>query len=244
MYGSRGGIERVATRQTLSRFPTTSWTQIRRAESSAEDFQALLAAYWSPCYAYLRRKGHQEADALDYTQGFLAKVLEKLGVFKYADQERGRFRSYLSSCLDNFVMDELRRTEGRDGNRPRFVPRDPELLKAAEPREQDDPERAFERQWATTILGIALKRLEDEYCAAGHERLWQVFEARMVAQDPVPVEDLVRSLGVADGTKIHSMLQSAKRRYQAILREEVARTVDEPAEVENELARIRDFLTG
>ncbi|MEE8130479.1 MAG: sigma-70 family RNA polymerase sigma factor [Vicinamibacterales bacterium] len=232
----------MASRQTSSRFHTTSWTLVRRAESSREALEVLLAAYWSPVYAYLRCKGRQHADASDLTQGFLTKVVEKRDLITKADPDRGRFRTFLLSSLDNFVVDRLREESGRSGTRPRFVPDDPKQLEAAEPSEQDDPTRAFERQWATTVLAMAVKRLEAECRAGGTERLWQVFEARLVAQDPVPVEQLVKSLGVLDRTKIHSMVQSAKRKYHAILRDEVARTVDEPAEVDIELANIKKFL--
>ena len=134
----------MTSRQTSSRFHTTSWTLVRRAESSPEHLEALLAAYWSPAYAYLRRKGHQPADANDLTQGFLTKIIEKRDLIMKADPDRGRFRTYLLSSLNNFVVDTIREETGRNGTRPRCVPDDPKQFEDAEPREQDDPTRAFD----------------------------------------------------------------------------------------------------
>jgi RNA polymerase sigma-70 factor (ECF subfamily) len=239
----------VDTGQTASRFQTTSWTLVVQARSSREDLERLLGLYWSPVYAYLRRRGQRPQDAADLSQGFLIDVVLKRDLIGQADPERGRFRSFLLAALKNYVIDEHRREAGRDGERPTaFVPEDPAALEAAEPSEADDPTRAFDRQWAATILGVVLERLREACEREGLGGHWAVFEGRILRPvrhgcEPVPVEDLVRSVGAHDRDDIYSMQNSVKRKFRAVLREVVAETVDNPAELDAELAEVRNLLS-
>jgi len=219
-----------------------------RARSSPEELARLLAVYWSPVYAYLRRRGHDPHEASDLTQGFLADVVLERDLISHADPERGRFRSFLLAALKNFVIDEHRRRAGRDGARPTaFVPDDPAVLVAAEPSEADDPSRAFDRQWATTVLGIVLERLREACDREGLGPHWTVFEGRVLGPirygcEPVPVEDLIRSVGARDRDEVYSMQNSVKRKFRAVLREVVAETVDDQTELDTELAELRGLL--
>ena len=63
-------------------FATTRWSVVLAAgrESSAESEAALATlceTYWYPLYAYVRRQGHDSAEAQDLTQGFFTRLLEK-----------------------------------------------------------------------------------------------------------------------------------------------------------------------
>jgi RNA polymerase sigma-70 factor (ECF subfamily) len=220
-----------------------------RARSSPEELARLLAVYWSPVYAFLRRRGHGPHEASDLTQGFLADVVLERDLICRADPERGRFRSFLLAALKNFVIDEHRRKAGRDGGRPiAFVPDDPAVLEAAEPSEADDPIWAFDRQWATTVLGIVLERLQEACHKEGLGPHWTVFEGRVLGPirhgcEPVPVEDLIRSVGARDRDEIYSMQNSVKRRFKTVLREVVAETVDDQTELDTELAELRGLLS-
>src|ERR1035438_5136968 len=77
-------------------FPTTSWSDIlaagRQSPGSGEALAKLCAAYWSPTYAYIRRRGFPRESAEDLTQQFFAHVLES-GFLSGAQRERGKFRS-------------------------------------------------------------------------------------------------------------------------------------------------------
>ena len=121
-------------------FRTTNWTQVFRANDDASELDALLGRYWSPIYAYLRRKGHDSQNAADLTQEFLTDVVLKRNIIGRASPTRGRFRSYLLTALRNYTIDAHRRSE----TLRKFIPTDPEALAAVEPAAKESPAgRAF-----------------------------------------------------------------------------------------------------
>ena len=239
----------VNAHETASRFQTTSWTLIVRARASRADLQELLSVYWSPVYAYLRRRGYDPHDAADLTQGFLSEVVLDRGFVERADPDLGRFRSFLLSALSKFVIDEHRRVSGRYGTRPKMlIPSDPEALAQAEPDVTEDPTRAFDRQWAATVIGIVLKRLESACQREGLESHWQAFEARVIrpavyGSQPASIESLVSCLGARSPEEVSSMLHTVKRKFRRVLRDTVAETLDGAADLELELAELRRFLS-
>jgi len=92
------------------RFATTHWSVVLAAgepESTRhhQALEALCNTYWFPLYVYLRRQGSDAHQAEDYTQAFLAFLLEKQALSK-ADPKRGRFRSFLLASLKNFLANE------------------------------------------------------------------------------------------------------------------------------------------
>lgn len=214
-----------------------------RAIASADELAAFLSQYRRPIYGYIRRKGFREPDAEDLTQGFIADVVLTRDLIGRADRNRGRFRKYLRKALDNFARDEWRKA--RTG--PRLIP-DQEVPRSAEPLATDDPVRAFDRQWAITVLEIALERVRAECDNDEFRKHWAVFEARVLhpvqsGNKPVPAEDLVRSLELRDRDQAGSMLNTVKRMIRRTLEQVVAETVDgSTEEVKAELAHLREFL--
>jgi hypothetical protein len=90
-----------------ARFPTTHWSRVARAggEPTPEARAALAelcGAYWYPIYALIRRKGHGADQALDLTQDYFARPMEK-GTVAAADPEKGRFRSFLLADCSFFL---------------------------------------------------------------------------------------------------------------------------------------------
>lgn len=231
-----------------SRFPTTSWTRIRQAVASQEELGVVLGIYWSPVYAYLRRRGNDREAAKDLTQGFLACVLLERDLLATADSEAGRFRTYLLTALGRYVIDEHRREHGRRGQRPTVtIPVEQEVLEAAEPDETDDPLRAFERQWATTILNLTIERVEADCRARGLDPHWAIYEARIsrpacYGSEPVPVDELAAELGV-EGREVYSMLNTVKRKIRNTLEALVLETLDDPSDLDRELADLRHVLS-
>ncbi len=110
----------------------------------------LFGAYWYPIYALIRRKGHDAEAALDLTQDYFARLLEK-GTVAAADPVNGRFRSFLRADCSFFLADRRDRDRAlkRGGGRPLLSidARDAEGRFLREPSHDRTPERMFERDW-------------------------------------------------------------------------------------------------
>ena len=139
----------------------------QRSARGARNATKLCRTYWHPVYAFVRRKGHGPDDALDLTQEFCVRFLERKQV-KLADAFRGKFRSFLLSSHKNFLVNEWQRAhaEKRGGGRSfRSLEeqREAETRFLAIPPLQ--PDRAFEKLWALTMLDQVLSRLRTEFSA-------------------------------------------------------------------------------
>jgi RNA polymerase sigma factor (sigma-70 family) len=229
-------------------FPTTHWSVVATASDSAapgapEALEKLCRTYWHPVYFFVRRQGHGPEDALDLTQGFFARFLEKKQV-KLADPDRGRLRSFLLISLKNFLVNEWSRaqTEKRGGGRS-FVSldeqREAETRFLAEPADPAmPPDQAFEKRWALTLLDQVLARLREESAATiGSEQ----FDALKVLvwgdQTAGSQVEIAGKLGMtpnALGVAVHRL----RRRFGELLRETIARTVIGENEIDVELRHL------
>lgn len=234
---------------TASRFKTTSWTLIVSAKDNANDLEQLLEMYWSPCYAFLRSKGHSSHDSQDLTQGFLTEIVLERDLIKRADPERGKFRSFLVSALNNFITDEYRKVRGREGKRARVsVPDDPLVLELAEPNSAEDPAQAFDRQWAATVLDITMRRLEEACNREGLGQHWIAFEARVkgpavYGTEPASIDSLLKALDARGPEEISSMLHTVKRKFRSVYKDVVAETIHDPDQLDEEIQQLRELLS-
>src|SRR5437763_4974615 len=87
------------------RFQTTNWSLVFAAGGSPDALNDLCARYWAPVYAYVRRRGHDRADAEDLTQAFFGRMLEQRDL-EQADPKRGKFRSFLLAALEHFLSNQ------------------------------------------------------------------------------------------------------------------------------------------
>ena len=106
----------------------------------------------------------------DLTQGFFARLLERHDL-RAADPARGRFRAFLLTALKRYVINEHERASSmRRGGTRRSLSLDfdeAERTYAVDRRNDDTPERVFDRKWAAISLDRALQRLRDECIRAG-----------------------------------------------------------------------------
>lgn len=145
-------------------FTTTHWSVVLQAGQTADPraqaaLERLCCAYWYPLYAYVRRSGHDPASAEDLTQEFFARLIAKEWLAD-ADPLRGRFRTFLLTALQRFLVNEWHRGHCRKrGGRTEFVALDAERAEERfllEPADAATPETLFERRWAVTQLDRAL----------------------------------------------------------------------------------------
>ena len=247
-----------------ARFDTTSWTLVVRAaresaplepaiqdsapDADAADPRAALATlaerYWMPLYAYSRRRGATPDDARDLTQSFFLRLLEK-DLLERASRERGRFRTFLLACFENFTLNEREKERAR--KRGGAVPHRPldfgeaESRWNLEPACERTPEHEFERGFAMTVLDRALDGLAGEYRDAGKGEEFEVL--RPFLSGEVATGDSAEAatrLGKSPGA-FKVAVHRLRRRYGERLRREVADTVDDPRDIDRE---IEDLLAA
>jgi RNA polymerase sigma factor (sigma-70 family) len=224
-----------------AQFPTTHWSRVIAAgDRAAPEARAALAelceAYWYPIYALIRRRGHAPDEACDLAQDYFARLLEK-AVIAAADQSKGRFRAFLRTDCQHFLIDHHRKQRVRARVlKPLSIDAgDAENRYRFEPADESTPDRLFDRAWATTLLDRVLDLLAREYAQKGRS---DVFDRLKVVlsqgKGAVPPAALAAQLGTTEGA-VHTAVHRLKKRYRAILQQEIAATLDDPSEVDEEI---------
>jgi RNA polymerase sigma factor (sigma-70 family) len=226
-----------------ARFPTTRWSLIvlaGRREPTIECGEALATlceGYWCPLYAFARRLGYSVEDAKDLTQGFFVRLLEK-NFLRDFQRERGRFRTFLLAAFRHYAANEHHRAQAqkRGGCQAALSLdfEDAEGRYLQEPVDVQTPERMFERRWALTVLDRALARVGKQYAAgkrAWFERLRCFLTA---APRECPYSRIATELGASEGA-IRLAVHRLRRRFREALQAEVAETVADAAETEDEI---------
>jgi RNA polymerase sigma-70 factor (ECF subfamily) len=214
------------------------------APLARESLAELCGAYWYPLYAYIRRRGYGPEQARDLTQDFFARALEK-GLLAEVDRSRGRFRSFLRTvcahCLANRRDWDQARKRGGGRTVVSIDPIDAEGRYALEFADGLTPERIFDRSWALTLLGKVLDQLGREYDEAGKAATFEALRGMLSGDTDVPAYAAVAArLGTSEGAA-RVAAHRLRRRYGELLRQEIAATLSEPAEVDDE---IRDLFAA
>jgi RNA polymerase sigma-70 factor (ECF subfamily) len=219
-------------------FASTRWSLVNDSKNSRPALAELCRIYWQPIYLYLRRQGYQTHDAQDLTQGFFVELIESRFYLR-AREEKGSFRSFLIGALKHFVVDQARRAGAeKRGGRAIWVPMSEAQLVAAEESDlgarDRSPDDLFERDWAAALLRRTFKRLEEESAVAGKSALFSNLKPHLTDNGETDYPALSDRLG-RPVTTLRSDIRRFRARYRAILREEVASTVTEASEVDDEL---------
>jgi RNA polymerase sigma-70 factor (ECF subfamily) len=246
--GKRGAREvemagKRADSTGFGRFDSTDWQLISAARGAdvpeaRKALAELCAVYWYPLYAYLRRRGHSAHQAQDLTQGLFAILLERDFLAGLAP-EKGKFRSFLLSALQNHVVNERERAGARKrgGGCAVFsidLP-DAEGRYAAEPSHDLSPERLFERRWAVTLLDRVLRELGAEMAQANKRPLFdRLGPALLAGGEAAPYAQIAAELGMTEGA-VKAAAHRLRRRFGVLIRAEVARTVRSSEEIEDEI---------
>jgi RNA polymerase sigma-70 factor (ECF subfamily) len=234
---------------SAARFPTTCWSRVARAGGAATPdahaaLSELCAIYWYPIYAMIRLTGRDAEDAVDLTQDFFARLLEK-GTIGRADASRGRFRAFLRTDCRFFLADR-RDHDGaaKRGGRLAILPieaANPEARYRLEPRDDLTPERLFDRAWAMALLNSVFGRLRREYEAAGKAALFDRLRGVLAGESgDSGYPAIAAELGMT-AAAIESAARRLRQRYREALREAIAATVDDPADLDDE---IRDLFAA
>lgn len=230
-------------------FATTRWSEVFAAvhpESphAPQALEQLCVNYWYPLYAYVRRQGHDSHEAQDLTQSFFLRLIEKR-YLSLADPSRGKFRSFLLTSLKHFLVNEWEksRTAKRGGGDVEcsWDARDAESRYLAEPADEATPDRVYEKRWAATLIDNVLAQLRAEFTAAGKLALFDELKGHVWGTDVVSYADAASRLKTSEGA-LRIAAHRMRDDFRRLLRQEVARTVATPGEIDEELRHLIDVL--
>jgi RNA polymerase sigma factor (sigma-70 family) len=233
-----------------ARFATTHWSLVQsaggaRSSEAARALAALCESYWFPLYAFVRRAGHSVEDAQDMTQEFFARLLAQRFLAK-ADRRKGHFRTFLLSAMKHFMADEYdrARAQKRGGGRSllSFDTLDAENRYRLEPAKDLSPEKMFEKQWALSLLDRVLARLKAEMHADGKSALFEALKDSLAGDRTTTYAAIGEQLGMAEGA-VKTAAHRLRRRYRAILQDEIAQTVDSREEIPDEIRYLLSCLS-
>lgn len=228
------------------RFATTHWSLVvaagrRSSPRSREALATLCGTYWYPLYACVRAQGYTPHDAQDLTQEFFARLLER-NDFAAADRAKGRFRSYLSAALKHFLAnarDHARARKRGSGRVP--IPLDfatAEGRFSHEPVHTITPDKAFARRWALTLLEQVLAQLREEFVVAGKGEFFDRLKVFLSGEkNAVSHADIAADLKMTEGA-VKVAVHRLRRRYRELLRGEIAQTVADPDEIDDEIREL------
>lgn len=225
-------------------FPTTHWSVVLTAGADTEEhawvaLETLCRRYWYPVYRFVRRQGRPHHEAEDCTQEFFAHLLAGAGIGR-ARPERGRFRTFLLTALNHFLINEWHRAqaERRGGGQPALsldLDRADERF-AREPVDPGlDPDEAFDRGWALDLLDQATEFLRAEYQNSGRGTLFGTLEPFLWRMAPAgALTEAAHRLGLSkDSCSV--ALHRLRRRFGERLRAMVAETVPDNTEIDAEI---------
>ena len=235
-------------------FLTTHWSIIENVGSSEDDkdralIGLLLSKYWKPVYCYLRRKGHDNEQAKDLTQGFFHEVVLGRGLIQKADQSKGRFRSFVLIALNRYLI-TARTAQAAQKRIPKskLVPLDvvdaPELRQAAP---ELTPEDSFNYAWVSALLEQVLAEVEAKCHEDGKTVHWHVFHDRVLdpimdGTEPPSMKEICRKYSDESEAKASNMMVTVKRRFQTALKSHLRSLVVSENQVDEELAEVMRFL--
>jgi RNA polymerase sigma factor (sigma-70 family) len=235
----------VSGQQGSPAFTTTHWSVVLQAQGESpaaqQALETLCRTYWRPIYGFVRRQGARPEDAEDLTQGFFALFLERKDL-NAVRKEKGRLRSYLLASVKHFLADEARHAMAvKRGKGQRLVPLDDIREREGIDLERSDrltADQIYERRWAFTVLELVMARLRDEYRSAGNLRFFEQMKKMLMDEpDRSSQAQVATEFGMTENA-VKQAFYRFRRRYQALLREEIAHTVAMPSDIEDELRHL------
>lgn len=241
MHSSESSSTRLSPK---AQFATTQWSLIVAAgqsenQESTRALEKLCRAYWPPLYAYVRRRVDSVHEAQDLTQAFFERLLEKK-YLEEVDPERGRFRAFLITAFKHFLSKEWdkARAEKRGGGHTVFsFDFASQEAMSGNLRDNLTPERIYERQWAVTLLGRVMGRLQREAERSGKASEFHVLKDFIGGSGASPYAVAAESLAMSESAA-RMAASRLRKRYRELLREEIAETVTSGDDIDDEVRHL------
>jgi RNA polymerase sigma factor (sigma-70 family) len=233
-------------------FQSTHWSVVLAANQAdspqaQEALGRLCQTYWYPLYAFIRRRGNDAEPAKDLTQEFFSRLIAK-EYLRIADRERGRFRTFLMSCVEHFLSNERKKEQTiKRGGHYSFVPLDETSAEdryQTEPVEEMSPDKLLDRRWAMTVLELSFNRLKQEYVESGRVAQFEALEVHLsgAKEAPCSFAEIGARLGITEGAARQAAFRM-RCRFGDLLRQSVAQTVTNPQDLEAEMKHLMTALS-
>lgn len=234
-------------------FLTTHWSMIEDSKSDDDRSRALIGLlldrYWKPVYFYLRRKGHNNDEAKDLTQGFFHEIVLGRCLLQRADPGKGRFRTFLLHALNQYVVNErIRQDTCKRSPRGGFVSLDEKDLSAfPQMTSSMTPEDWYNYTWLADMLERALAEVEADCRSDGLDLHWAVFHDKLVQpiladSAPPSATEICKKYGIDDQKRVSNMLITVKRRFEVAIRKHVRNTVMNDDQIDEEVRELFQYL--
>ena len=145
------------------------------------------------------------------------------------------------TSLQNFLANEWDRANARKrgGGRPVFsldlAAGESKVASSSDPAHELTPEKLFHRAWAIELLEIVMRRLAAESAAKGKADQFEQLRAFLSGdRADASYDQVAASLGMTQPAA-RQAVHRLRTRFGELLRQEVADTVADPSEVEDEI---------
>lgn len=229
------------------RFRTTCWTVIANSHTSDDEknkliINDLLGLYWKPVYCYLRRKGYNNETAKDLTQGFFQEIVLGRELIGQADKSKGKFRTFLLTALDRYVID-LHRKESSTKRKPQGDLLQIEDFDIPCHDQTQSPEEEFNNAWVAEILDKTLLDVQQECEQTNKQIHWEVFTAKVMTPivdntNTPSLTDICKKLGIDTEAQASNMITTVKRRLKKHLERNLRQIVSSDSEIEPEISAL------
>ena len=232
-------------------FPSTNWrdlSKLKKADRQVYEalINHLISSYWKPIYCFLRKKGYSNHTAKDLTQDFFYEIVLKKDLFQEADQEKGRLRTFLLKCLNNYTAN-YHRKERLLKNRP-----NQSLLRLDHLEEPSNllaapdisPECAYQISWVQQLVQESIQTVQQHFVQNGQSVHWQLFEMQFLfpiteRSSRPTLKSLCKQYNLKDEKQVSNMLTTVKRAFRRVFYEKMASSLENPSDLEME---IKDIL--
>jgi RNA polymerase sigma factor (sigma-70 family) len=228
-------------------FPNTAWSLIRQSQEVANP-QALQAldqlarSYWRPLYAFVRSLGYDQHWAEDAVQRFFEQLVSRDSLRAIIPGET-RFRSFLITCLKHSIASEhraeFRQKRGGGVALESLTDEHEEGLEGAGGR---SAEEAMDREWALEVFERAFAQLEADAAQRGRAGIFAVLKPILRGDAPAGGYAAVAKTLASTEAGARKMVFDLRARLGVMIRREVAATVVDPAEEEDELRYLLSLL--
>jgi DNA-directed RNA polymerase specialized sigma24 family protein len=229
-------------------FPPTVWTLISQAQlkddaAARGALEHFCLKYRGPVIAFFRMQRVPESEVEDLAHDFLLKFMKSDFAAK-VDPGRGKFRSYLLGALHNYWNSVLReRFSLRRGGGVEPLSLDASGVANVAEEATEEEIRQHDREWAVNLLLQSYQLLEEDMVNKGHAaRLVYLRPFLLPGGGPIPSHSILAGQLGCSEVAARSEVSRLRKRFAALFRGQVERTVSGPHEVDEEVAYLQRAL--